>query len=89
MTLIVPETLEADPRYQAVGVLTRIEADTLVVGYKFDLRTNEIETVRVPNPGAGTEHRFTAYRLTSQASKLVSIVSQINLQYDNREGDEQ
>jgi hypothetical protein len=34
MTLIVPESTEADPRYQEVGRLTRIESDTLVVAYR-------------------------------------------------------
>lgn len=73
MTLILPETVVSDDRYQVVGNLTRVEAETLVIGYKFDLRTNELTAERVPNPNAGTQHRFVAYRLKSQASKPVSM----------------
>lgn len=74
MTIIVPEAFTAPDRFQAVGGLVRVEAAELVVGYTFDLRTNELRSERIPNPSAGTEHRFTAYRLKTQASKLVSMV---------------
>lgn len=67
MTLILPESYGTNPRFQVVGRLTRIEADSLVVGYKFDLRTNELTAERVPNPRAGHRHRFIAHRLYSQA----------------------
>ncbi|WP_207385074.1 hypothetical protein [Legionella fairfieldensis] len=73
MTLILPNSMEPDSRYQEVGKLTRVESETLVVGYTFDLRTNELHAERVPNPNAGTEHCFIAYRLTSQTSKPVSM----------------
>lgn len=73
MTLILPENFGSDDRYQVVGNLTRVEADLLVTGYKFDLRTNELTAQRVPNPKAGTQHRFIAYRLKSQAGKPVSM----------------
>ena len=56
-----------------MGRLNRIEADILAVGYTFDLRTNELSSERVPNPSAGNEHKFVAYRLSGQASKLVSM----------------
>lgn len=71
MTLILPEHFGSDDRYQVVGNLTRVEAETLVVGYNFDLRTNELKAERVPNPKKGTQHRFVAYRLKGQASKPV------------------
>jgi hypothetical protein len=73
MTLIVPEGAKPDPRFQEVGRLKRVESDTLIVGYTFDLRKNELKAERVPNPSAGTEHTFVAYRLVSQTSKPVSI----------------
>ncbi|MBS1186622.1 MAG: hypothetical protein H6R04_640 [Burkholderiaceae bacterium] len=73
MTLILPENFGSDDRYQVVGNLTRIEAKTLVVGYNFDLRTNELCADSVPNPNAGTQHRFVAYRLKGQSSKPVSM----------------
>jgi hypothetical protein len=74
-TLILPEDFAPDPRFVVVGNLTRTEADLLVVGYTFDLRTNELKAEKIPNPRAGTEHRFTAYRLKSQAPKPVSMLS--------------
>jgi hypothetical protein len=73
MTLILPESFGSDERYQVVGNLSRTEADTLVVGYNFDLRTNELRAERVPNPEAGTQHRFVAYRLKGLADKPVSM----------------
>ena len=73
MTLILPEYFGTDDRYQVVGNLTRVEAETLVVGYNFDLRTNELRAKRVLNPKAGTQHRFIAYRLKGQASKPVWV----------------
>lgn len=74
MTLIVPAATKPDARFQKVGDLVRIEADFLVAGYTFDLRTNELKAEKIPNPRAGTEHRFTAYRLKSQTDKPVSMV---------------
>lgn len=73
MTLIVPEDLEAPTAYREVGRLTRTEADELVVAYKFDLRTNELAAERIPNPNAGTEHRFVAYRLNTQTDRPVCM----------------
>jgi hypothetical protein len=76
ITLIVPEGLAAPDRFQEVGQLVRVETAELVVGYTFDLRTNELRAERILNPRAGTEHRFVAYRLKSQAAKAVSMVAQ-------------
>ena len=73
MTLILPESMGTDPRYQVVGNLVRTESETLVIGYNFDLRTNELTAKRLANPSAGTQHKFLAYRLKSQASKAVSM----------------
>ena len=77
MTLILPESYEGDARFQEVGRLSRVESETLVVGYTVDLRTNELKVERVPNPQAGTEHRFIAYRLTDQTAKPVAMVGQL------------
>jgi hypothetical protein len=77
MTLILPETIAADDRFQEVGWLTRVESENLVVGYTFDLRTNELKAERVPNPHAKAEHKFVAYRLRDQANKPVSMISKI------------
>jgi hypothetical protein len=74
MTLILPAHMKGDPRFQMVGELTRIEADELVVDYKFDLRTNVLQAGRVANPNAGIEHKFTAWRLKDQPNKPVSML---------------
>jgi hypothetical protein len=73
MTLIIPESTAAPSHFQSVGRLSRVESDELVVGYTFDLRSNELRAERIPNPRAGTEHRFIAYRLKNQSSKKVSM----------------
>lgn len=78
MTLIVPESMGVNSRFKEVGRLNRIEAETLVVGYTFNLRTNELKAKRVANPNAGTKHRFIAYRLLDQSSKPVSMVGGIS-----------
>jgi len=75
MTLIVPNTFVADSRFRVVGELTRIEADTHVVGYDFDLRTNSLKAETVSNPLKGTAHSFRAYRLKGQAEKPVTMLS--------------
>lgn len=77
MTMILPDSMKADSRYQEVGRLTRVESETLVVGYTFDLRTNELKAERVQNPKAGTKHHFIAYRLSSQTSKPVSMINRV------------
>jgi hypothetical protein len=94
MTLIIPDGFGEDERFQEVGRLTRIEADRLVVGYTFDLRTNELKAEKIPNPRAGTQHRFTAYRLKTQASKPVTMALAASrsldlLEIDNGEGDDE
>jgi hypothetical protein len=73
-TLILPYDYDADSRFEVVGDLCRRENGTLVVGYNFDLTTNELKASIVPNPNRGVEHKFKAYRLKGQGGKAVSIV---------------
>ena len=75
MTLILPNGVEADKRFRQVGELVRVEAEELVVGYKFNLRSNQLAAEKVLNPKAGTEHPFIAYRLKSQSAKPVSMAA--------------
>ena len=60
-----------------VGRLTRIEAESLVVGYKFDLRNNDLTAETIPNPSAGRRHEFIAYRHKSQTDKPVTMTTRI------------
>ncbi|MGO9130284.1 MAG: hypothetical protein ACLQIS_11180 [Bryobacteraceae bacterium] len=62
-TLILPSEEEPGGHFTGVGELSRREGDQLIVGYSFNLRTNELLTKSVPNPGAGREHFFRAWRL--------------------------
>ncbi len=73
-TLILPDSFKVDKRIFNVGKITRVEADQIVVGYKFDLTTNEIGTHRVENPNKGKEHKFKAYRLKGESSKRVNLI---------------
>jgi hypothetical protein len=72
-TLILPYDFPVDDRFEEVGRLTRTECANFVVGYTFDLRKNTLDAKTVPNPGAGKEHNFVAYRLKGQGGKPVSM----------------
>ena len=88
ITLIVPDRIDADSRFQEVGRLSRFEAETLIVGYCFDLETNELKAQMRPNPNAGNEHKFIAYRLTNQGSRLVTMAGVTQALDKNMEGNE-
>lgn len=84
-TLIVPERLAVnDGRFQVVGLLTRTEASTLVIGYSFNLKNNDLIPDTVPNPKAGTQHKFIAYRLASEPNNPVTMRSYVPV--DDEEG---
>ena len=72
-TLVVPDDFAADPRFEQVGNLVRVEAEKLVVGYSFNLRTNRLKSKTVPNPLVGKKYHFVAYRLKGQGGKPVCI----------------
>jgi hypothetical protein len=72
-TLILPAGEHADSRVDHVGDLVRIETSQLVVGYRFDLRTNKLTPDTVPNPSAGEQHRFVAYRGKGSGGPPVSM----------------
>ena len=60
-------------RLEQVGELVRTETEHMVVGYSFELRTNKLTPQLAPNPAAGQEHRFTAYRVKGQGSGTVTM----------------
>jgi hypothetical protein len=51
----------------------RREAEKLIVGYTFDLRTNTLNPETVDNPAAGKEHNFVACCLKHSASEAVTM----------------
>jgi hypothetical protein len=72
-TLILPADVRPEGEFVEVGHLKRVEASELVVGYSFDLLTNELVPRKVPNPGAGTEHEFRGWRLAGSPVEPVSM----------------
>lgn len=62
ITLIVPAGEDVPAPLVKVGELPRREASQVLVGYDFDLSTNEIHAQFVDNPQAGRAHVFVAYR---------------------------
>lgn len=86
-TLIVPEKVMLNDRLEEVGELTRTETALIVIGYSFDLRSNELTPQLAPNPSAGKEHRFSAYRLESMGSGTVTMKS-VDQVYEQMPGDD-
>ncbi len=62
-TLILPAEAAPGAGFAEVGQLTRKEADKVVVGYAFNLRTNTLQPEEIANPFAGREHSFRAWRI--------------------------
>ena len=72
-TLILPADLPVDDDHIEIATMTRQEADNLIVAYEFDLRSNELATTQAPNPNAGWEHIFKAYRLDGDPTEPVTL----------------
>lgn len=72
-TLIIPSGTTAPKGFGCVGDIVRCEAAQLIVGYRFDLRTNTLTAETVPNPGADREHSFRAWRLKGESSEVVRL----------------
>jgi len=72
-TLILPDDYQVERGLVEVGTLRRREVDQMVVSYSFDLRTNKLATKQVPNPNAGKEHVFNAYRVEGDPADPVSL----------------
>lgn len=73
-TLIIPATENVSANFKEVGTLVRREASEVVGSYSFDLETNELQTTKIPNPYAGAEHVFKAYRLDGDAMDAVRLL---------------
>jgi hypothetical protein len=72
-TLILPAKFQVDDRFRSVGALLRREADNLIVGYSFDLKTNALKPESIKNPAAGQQHEFIAYRLKGSRGDKVAL----------------
>jgi hypothetical protein len=63
ITLIVPDSASIKHEsLRVAGVLERTEAEHLIIGYEFDLRSNKILPRTMPNPSFGLIHRFVAFQ---------------------------
>jgi hypothetical protein len=75
-----------------VGELRRVEAVELIVGYSFNLQTNDIVPEKVSNPGAGREHVFRAWRVEGAPVSPVAMRQvapdrmELEAEGDNAEG---
>lgn len=74
-TLITPDGVVVGGDLIDIGVLKRRETAELIIGYSFDLRTNELMPQKMPNPGAGREHSFRAWRLNGSPIEPVAMRS--------------
>ena len=72
-TLIVAADVQPGSNFAHVGDLKRVETAELIVGYSFDLKTNELVPKKVPNPGKGKEHLFRAWRAKGDKQDKVSL----------------
>jgi len=72
-TLVLPSDVDPGRFFMRVGEISRREAARIVVGYAFDLQTNELTTQTIDNPGAGQEHHFTAWRLKGSDGTSVML----------------
>lgn len=83
-TLILPANTEVGADFIGIGKLIREEASELIVGYTFNLQTNEILPKKVPNPDAGKKHIFQAWRIKGSSATSVKMR---NIQFDNAEAE--
>jgi len=75
-TLILPNDFTVKGRYRQVGKIVRKEAERIIVGYSFDLKTNTLVPKNVKNKYAGREHVFYAWRLQNGATNPVFLKEQ-------------
>jgi hypothetical protein len=90
-TLILPTGAAVDARFVQVGRLARREAERLIVGYTFNLRTNVLTPELVDNPSAGKEHLFLAYRLKGADGAEVSmrpVAAKVSVVSEDEQSDE-
>jgi hypothetical protein len=72
-TLILPTEVDPGREFVMVGELRRRETDLLIVGYSFDLEHNLLVPATAPNPGAGREHVFRAWRVVGSPTHPVTL----------------
>lgn len=82
LTLVVPASMKVGGEFVHVGDLTRIEAQEAIVGYAFNLQTNELVPQKVRNESAGKRHAFRAWRLKGSSTNGVTMRSLDSIKRD-------
>jgi len=72
-TLVLPAATKVGTGFAPVGDLLRVEADEVIIGYAFDLKTNALSPEKIKNPMAGKQHAFRAWRVEGQQGDNVSM----------------
>jgi hypothetical protein len=72
-TLVLPEGDEPGEGMIEVGRLVRAETANLIIGYTFDLVANTLVPQTAPNPHAGQEHAFRAWRVAGGSPGPVAM----------------
>ncbi len=88
-TLILPKGHRVPEGFHQVGQLVRREAERLIVGYTFDLRANTLTPTAIPNPGAGREHEFYAWREASGSREPVVLRDSAQIATEKAEDQEE
>jgi hypothetical protein len=87
-TLVLPDGMEPGNGFKQVGLIRRLECDRLIVGYSADLVKNDLTPTTIPNPTAGREHVFSAWRVAAAPSTPVSARNHVSPVEDKDEDDE-
>jgi hypothetical protein len=72
-TLVLPEGDEPGEGFIEVGRLFRVETANIITGYTFDLVANTLIPQTAPNPHAGQEHAFCAWRVAGGSTDPVTL----------------
>jgi hypothetical protein len=72
-TLILPAAAKVPRGLICVGEVERREAASLIVGYRFDLRTNTLTADTIANPDTGRAHAFRVWRRADESAGSVQL----------------
>lgn len=89
ITLIARNEEITDPHLRCVGSFSRVEVQDRVVGYSFNLMTNEISRAQSRNPSAGSAHHFQAFRHIDDQGPAVTLAALgAAIEHDEADSDE-
>lgn len=77
-TLIMKADANPGPDFFKAGELIRNEAAEEVIGYSFDLQTNDMISKKIPNPSKGKQHNFQAWRQQGSPESRVRLMKKVD-----------